>query len=336
MTQAQQPRSLWREARRWLPGVLISAVALFALFRMATWQDLAAAFQSIQLANLLTALGLTLVSLVVRAAAWKALLADGPNLIQTFFIICQGYLLNNLFPLRAGEIGRAVFMGRAIGVSPFHVLSTIVIERAFDLAMAAILLLSTLPLAIGADWAKPVASITLTLVIAGLVALFLMARFSDKVHRLVERLGQRWPVVQRYLLPRIDSMLDGLGALKSLSQFLKVTFWIILSWAIWVLVYYVMLLPIAPQAPLWWAAFADSILALGAAIPSAPASLGVYEASMVAALSILGVAYSPALGYAVLMHFIQFAMTAVLGFWGLARERRSLASLFKEARMQEK
>ena len=335
MTQAQ-PGSIWREARRWLPGVFISAVALYALFRMATWQDLATAFQTIQLPNLLAAVALSILSLVVRSAAWKALLADAPNLMQTFFIICQGYLLNNLFPLRAGEIGRAVFMGRAIRVSPFHVLSTIVIERVFDLAMAAILLLSTLPLAIGAEWAKPVATITLLLVLAALAAMFLMARYSEKVHGWVDRLFKRWPAVQGWLLPRLDSMLDGLGALKSLSQFLKVTFWIVLTWLLWVLVYYVMLLPIAPQAPLWWPAFADGILALGAAIPSAPASLGVYEAAMVAALSILGVAYSPALGYAVLMHFIQFATTAVLGFWGLARERRSLASLFKEARMQEK
>lgn len=335
MKQAQNG-SLWRDVRRWLPGVLISGVALFALFRMATWQDLTVAFKSIQLTNLLAALALTLVSLVVRSAAWQALLGGTPNLVQTFFIICQGYLLNNLFPLRAGEIGRAVFMGRAIGVSPFHILSTIVIERAFDLAMAAILLLSTLPLAIGAEWAKPVATVTLVLVVAGLAAMFLMARYAEKVHAWLFRIGQRWPAAQRIVLPRIDSMLDGLGALKSLNQFLKVTFWIVVSWGIWVLVYYVMLLPIAPQAPLWWAAFADAILALGAAIPSAPASLGVYEASMVAALSILGVAYSPALGYAVLMHFIQFATTAVLGFWGLARERRSLSSLFREARMQEK
>lgn len=331
-----KPRSIWQEARRWLPGVLISIVALFVLFRLANWQDLGLAFQSIRLWNLLIALVLTLASLVVRSAAWKALLADRPKLLDAFSIICQGYLLNNLFPLRLGEIGRAVFMGKKIEVSPFHVLSTIIIERAFDLGIAAILLLSTLPLAIGADWAQAVATVTLTLVGIGFAALFLMARFSEQVHNLMTRLGQRWQWFQRLVLPRIDSLLDGLVALKSIGQFLKVLFWIMLTWVIWVLIYYVMLLPVAPQAPLWWAAFADSILALGVAIPSAPAALGVYEASMVAALSILGISYSVALGYAILMHFIQFASTAVLGFWGLARERRSLSSIFNEVRMQEK
>lgn len=329
-------RSLWQEARRWLPGVLISVVALFVLFRMANWQDLSLAFQSIQPFNLLIAVVLTLVSLVVRSLAWKALLGDKPGLVDAFFIICQGYLLNNLFPLRLGEIGRAVFMGKKISVSPFNVLSTIIIERAFDLGIAAILLLSTLPLAIGAEWAQSVAVITLVLVGMGFTALFLMARYSERVLSLFDKLGQRWSWVKRLILPRIDSLLDGLSALKSAGQFLKVLFWIVVTWVIWVLIYYVMLLPVAPQAPMWWAAFADAILALGVAIPSAPAALGVYEASLVAALSILGISYSIGLGYAILMHFIQFVSTAVLGFWGLARERRSLASLFNEVRLQEK
>lgn len=335
MIQAK-PKSIWKEASRWLPGVVISGVALFALFRMATWQDLALAFQSVQPLNLAVALVLNLVSLLIRSVAWRALLGDVPGIVPTFFIINEGYLLNNLFPLRAGELGRAVFMGRVIGVSPFHVLSTIIIERAFDLAMAAILLLSTLPLAIGADWAKPVATIILVLVVAGLFTMFLVARNSEKVRGWVEKWASRWPVVQRFILPKLDSTLDGLIALKSFSQFLKVTFWIVFSWVVWVLIYYVMILMIAPSAPVWWAMFTDAILALGVAIPSAPAALGVYEASMVAALSVLGVVYSTALGFAILMHFIQFVTTAVLGFWGLARERRSLLSLFNEVRMHSK
>jgi hypothetical protein len=68
-------------------------------------------------------------------------------------------------------------------VSPLHVLSTIVIERAFDLAMAAILLLTTLPLALGMAWARPVAIITLVVVISGLIALYLVARNNERCWR---------------------------------------------------------------------------------------------------------------------------------------------------------
>jgi glycosyltransferase 2 family protein len=326
--------SLWRDAKRWLPGVVISLVALFVVFRFVNWQELSAAWgTAAQPLNILAAVLLSILSVCVRAFLWKTLLKGRTSFINSFFIINIGYLLNNLFPLRAGEIGRAVFMGRSSGLGPFHVLSTIVLERAFDLMAAAILLLSTLPLAFGQDWMRPVATVTLLIVFSALVVLYLMARYSRWVHDLILRLGSRWPLVQRYLVPQVDALLDGLSALTSLRSFATALVWVALSWTLWQIIYYVMLVAIAPGAPFWWAIFMDAVLALGMAIPSAPAGLGVYEASVVAALSVLGISASTALAFAIVMHFLQFAITAVFGFWGLAREGKSLSSLWSEVNL---
>jgi len=309
---------------------MISVVALFALFRLASWEGLSAAFSQVRLLNLAGAVLLTVLSLMTRARSWQILLNHRTTLRQAFFIINEGYLLNNLFPLRAGELGRAVFMGQASRLGPFHVLSTIIIERAFDLAMAAILLLTTLPLALGMDWARPVAIVTLIAVAIGLGVLYWMARSQEKVKVIVEKLGRRWPVIERLAAPRIGSLLDGLSALTSPAAFLSSLFWIAASWAMWVLIYYIMLIPIVPEAKLWWAAFADGVLALGIAVPSAPGALGVFEAALVGALTLLGVPTSSALAYAILMHFVQFVSTGLLGLWGLFSERRSLKGLFSE------
>jgi uncharacterized membrane protein YbhN (UPF0104 family) len=96
-----------------------------------------------------------------------------------------------------------------------------------------------------------------------------------------------------------------------------------------------MIISIAPGAPVWWAMFADSLLALGVAIPSAPAGLGVYEAAMVLALTILGIAQPTALAIAIILHFTQFGITAVFGFWGILRERQSLSTLFSDIQIQQ-
>jgi uncharacterized protein (TIRG00374 family) len=314
---------------------VVSLMALFILFEFSNWNwaELVQSWTAFQWPALLGVVGLTMVSLFVRALLWRTLLEERTSIFQAFFIINIGYLLNNLFPLRAGEVGRAVFMGRAAKLSPFHVLSTIVIERAFDLVMAAILVLTTLPLALGQDQLRPAATITLVLVISMLGVLFLMARYRSQVHRIAAHFGERWSLVQKWVVPQVDALLEGLQALTNPRRFLTVLVLVVLAWILWVLVYYMGLLAIAPAAPLWWAMFADGVLALGVAIPSAPASLGVYEASMVAALTILGVAYSPALAFAFLMHFIQVAITALLGFWGLAREGKSLGNLWSEIRM---
>ena len=331
---AQKP-SLWRDARRWLPGVLISLVALFVLFTLSNWNwaDMIKSWSLFQWPTLAALLVLTTLSLVFRGLLWRTLLEERATFAQSFFIINIGYLLNNLFPLRAGEIGRAVFMGNAAKISPFHVLSTIVIERAFDLLMAAILVLSTLPLALGQDWMRPVATVTLVVVVSMIGVLFLMARYRDWVHQKTVQIGKRWSLIQRLVVPQVDALLEGLAALTNPRRFLVVLALVICNWILWITIYYIGILAIAPGAPFWWAMFADSILALGVAIPSAPAALGVYEASMVAALTLVGVAYAPALAYAFLMHFLQFTVTAVLGFWGLAREGKSLGNLWSEIRL---
>ena len=327
--------SLWKDARKWLPGVLISIVAVAVLFRLARWQDLKLAFASIQPIYFAGAALLTFISLGTRAQAWRTLLENRTTFRKAFLIVNEGYMLNNLFPLRAGEIGRAVFMGQVTGLGPFHVLSTIVIERIFDLAMAAALLLATLPLALEMAWAKPVAIVTLALVIIGLTVMYLAARNHEKVHGWIVRFSPRWGFFQKLIIPQLDSLLNGLAVLRRPSQFVLSFLWIAASWALWVLMYYLMLLPIAPGAPLWWAMFTDGVLAMGIAIPSAPGALGVYEASVVAALGILGISASAALAYAITMHFIQFVLTGIFGFIGLLQDGRSLGNLFSELRIQQ-
>ena len=117
----------------------------------------------------------------------------------------QGYLLNNLLPLRLGELGRAFLLGRKINVSMFHVLSTIVIERVIDLAMAAALTILVLPRVVAMDWVKPVAYSTMTVVVIGLLSLALMARFRTSLHGWVECIAGRVALVKKYLLPILDS-----------------------------------------------------------------------------------------------------------------------------------
>mgnify|MGYP001185025283 FL=1 len=328
-------RGVWMRVRGWLPGVIISLVALVIVFRLARWEELRTAFQNVQPLPVAAAVVLTVISLWTRANGWRVLLDHRPTVSQSFFIINEGYLLNNLFPLRMGEVGRAVFMGQASGLGPLHVLSTIVIERAFDLAIAAGMLLSTLPLALGAEWARPFAVVTLGLVVLGLAGLYGMARFNERVQTFILKLGQRWAFVERWIVPRVASLLEGLRVLTRPSQFLAALFWIVISWVLWVAVHYVMLFTLVPQVPLWWPMFIDSVLALGVAVPSAPAALGVFEAAVVGALAVLGVDNSSALAYAILMHFINFAVTGIFGFIGLVKEGRSLGSLSAQLRAQE-
>jgi len=169
----------------------------------------------------------------------------------------------------------------------------------------------------------------LSAVVAGFIVLFVISRYHEKISGWVEGILNRWAWGYRVIFPRVQSFLDGFQVITHPMQFLKVVFWSALTWTSWVMLYYIVLRAIAPNAPFWWGAFINGLLALGAAVPSAPAGLGVYEASMVGALSILKVDQTIAMAYAISMHLIQILMTGFFGAIGFMRNNISISFLLQ-------
>ncbi len=316
-------------AMRWLPGVIISGIAIYAIFSLVSPAELVKSLQSINLIYVLPAAALFVLWLILRAVALKVILSGKAQTLQTFRAINAGYLLNNILPLRAGEFGKAIILGQTSGLGVTKVLSGIVIERAFDLFYAAAMLLSVLPLVLEMNWTKPVAIIVLALVIAGLFALYIMARNREPITRWIEKIGKKRAWVCKYIQPQIASFLGGFSILTDLKQFLVCLLAIGSSWFVAIFLYYILMLAIITPPPLWWGVFVNSVLAMGIALPSAPAALGVFEASVVAAMKVLGVDYSHALAYAIVMHFLQIAITSIFGVYGLVKEKLSLQGIFK-------
>ncbi|MEM5773791.1 MAG: lysylphosphatidylglycerol synthase transmembrane domain-containing protein, partial [Anaerolineaceae bacterium] len=325
----RQRRNPLGGAGRWLPGVLISGIAIYAIFSLVSPQELAQALQSINLVYIFPEAALVILWLILRALALKVILSGKAQTLQTFRAINAGYLLNNILPLRAGEFGKAIILGQSSGMGVTKVLSGIVIERAFDLFFAAAMLLAVLPLVLEMSWTKPVAIIVLALVIAGLFALYIMAKNREAITGWIEKVGRKHAWVCRYIEPQIASFLGGFAILTDLRQFVLCLVAIGASWMVAVFMYYLMMLAIITSPPLWWGVFVNSVLAMGIALPSAPAALGVFEASVVAALKVLGVDYSHALAYAIVMHFLQIGITGIFGVYGLVKEKQSLQGLFK-------
>jgi uncharacterized protein (TIRG00374 family) len=324
MTQDSHPKR--RTFLRWLPGILISVIALIAVFKFIDFEDLKIAFTTIEPKFFILIFLIDILGLGIRGKAWQTILGDKVTVKQAFFGVSEGYFLNNILPFRAGEIGRSFFLGRNSGLGTFYVLSTIVIERAFDILFAAVLVVITLPYLVGMDWIRPIATIALILVLAGGILLFLVAKNKEKVLSWLNHVEKPSKFI-KFLIPKTQSIIEGFSSVAKPSRFFLSLFWIGVCWVVWSSVYYFAVNAILPGAPLWWGAFVSSVLALGVAIPSAPSAIGVYEASFVGALAIIGGPSSIALAYAIILHFIQFLVSGIFGIWGLAREGMSISQL---------
>jgi glycosyltransferase 2 family protein len=229
-------------------------------------------------------------------------------------------------------VGRALILGRKSGLGFWQVLSSILIERALDLALAAGLLLSVIPFVVGADWAIQGALISAGLVAFGLGLLYLMARSREATEARFRWAGERWPIFQRLTGPRLSAFMDGLSILTEGSYFFKGLLLLLVDWFIAGVQYYVVLLAFFPQAEFLWAAFALGVAAVGIAAPSSPGAVGVLEAALVGALSLFRLDPSTALAFALTIHVLQYLLTGILGAYGLLRDGETLSGLYHGAR----
>ncbi len=267
----------------WLPGIILSLAAVYLLSKYVNLDELGKAIQQIRIEVIGIIAILVVLSMLARGLAWQALIGEKATLSDSFFGVCVGYLLNNLIP-RSGEIGKAVLLGSSTGLGTLHVLSTVVVERALDLTIAACMFLSTLPMALPMDWMKPIAVILLICVIAAFLVLFTLVKNQKGVVRWFKNKGEKSALIRKFILPGLESVLNGFSILVNPIQFLKSFLYIATSWVIWTTLFYIALISFVPQAPLWWGIFCQAVLAMGIALPSAPAGLGVYEGTMVVAL----------------------------------------------------
>lgn len=319
---------------KWIPGIFVSLIIIIILLKFVNLEDLKAALTSFSFEAIVLIILLVIMSLVARSLAWQAMIGRKARFQDSFFAVSVSYMLNNVIP-RSGEIGKAILMGTSSGLGTLYVLSTVVVERALDLAIAAGMFLSTLPLALKMESLKPIAIFMLVIVGIGLIILFIMANNKERVNTLVSTIGEKNRLVAKYLVPGLDSLLNGFSILTKPIQFLLSLFWILVCWMVWALSYFLAIRTFMPSAPFWWAIFAQAVLAMGIALPSAPAGLGVFEGALVASLAVLGMDQSKSFGMALVLHSIQIISTFILGGYGLIRQGLTVDKLLGQIRIKQ-
>ena len=322
----------WKSARRWLPGVVISLIAILAIIHYVDLHRFVQAIRSANYGLLLAFLATSVLWLMVRGIVWRTLLRGRASYRDVFWTLCEGYLLNDFLPFRLGEVGRAFLLGRKAKLGFMDVLSTIVIERVLDLAFSAAILLSAVPFVVGAAGAGRIAILIGVLVILGLVVLYLLARNREWALGVFQRLTARWPRLQTLGGSLLDSLFSGLAILTDGWLFLRFLLWMTLNWAIAILEFFLLLLAFFPHARLLWSLFGLGAVAFGNAIPSLPGAVGTYEAALGGALTLLTADQSTALAAALTAHLIGYSIAGVLGTVALAREGETLMGVYHQLR----
>jgi uncharacterized protein (TIRG00374 family) len=329
-----------KDAKRWLPGALVSILLIAGILYFVDFRQLAEAFRSANYLILAFALSLSFVWMAVRGIVWRTLLRDRASYRNVLLTVGEGYLMNNFLPFRLGEIGRAFLLSRKSDPSTgsgqrlqfMEVIPTIVIERAVDLAYSAAILLVSLPFVVGAEGASQIGVIVGVVVLLGLVVLYVLARNRQWALGLFHKLSQRWPALQRIGGGFIEAFLEGLAVLTDGWLFARFLFWMTVNWIIAILSYYLIVLAFFPQAQVVWAFFGLGLAAFGNAVPSLPGAIGTFEGAFGGALTILTGDQSTAFAAALAGRLYMYISAITLGLIGLASEGQTLSGIYQQLR----
>jgi len=314
----------------WLPGILISILASFFISKVVDINILVNSISEIGFINILIIVVMTLISIAARAVAWMKLLPK-VKFIDSFLLINESYLFNNLVP-RSGELVKTILFSKPASEHAFTIFSSVIVERSLDLVIAASMFLVTFPFVSQLNNIRPIAFTLLVLFLLFLLSVLLIALNAAKVKTWLRNIGKRNTNFMEKILPKIEMIIDGFLIMTNWKQFISVLFWIIISWFLWTVILFFGINTIQGDVKFWWAIFTEGVLALGIALPSAPAGIGVFEGTMIAALSVFGISVEKSLGVAVVIHLVQIILTTAIGLIAVMKQGESISDILRKIR----
>jgi glycosyltransferase 2 family protein len=314
----------------WL-GVLISFLFIWLALRGLHLGDFWDAVRKANYIWLLPGIGVYFIGVWVRAWRWHYLLGPIKKIpTKTMFPITTiGYMGNNIYPARAGEVLRAVILKRREGVSVSASLATIIVERIFDgVVMLSFIFLNLPELAKLTGSSGFVGNIQQVAVIGtgvfiGALAVFLLAAmFPSRTAKIGFWFIER--ILPKRLHERVTSLMDkflnGLASLRSPFNALMVFFTSVIIWLLETGKYWFVMHAFDFSVSFFALMLMNGIVNLATTIPSAPGYIGTFDAPGIAVLTAYGVNQATAAGYTLVLHVALWLPITLLGGYYLARE----------------
>jgi uncharacterized protein (TIRG00374 family) len=314
----------------WL-GLAISILFLYLALRGLHLERVLSSLQSADYLWLIPGVAVYFLGVLARAWRWHYLLRP-LKVIPTktmFAIVAIGYMGNNIYPARAGELLRAVVLKRREGVPVSASLATVIVERIFDgVVMLAFVFLNLPELARLTGNSGFVGNIQQAAIwgagafIGALVVFLLAAMFPHVTERLIgglinRLLPQRW---RERVSSVVNKFLSGLESLRSPQEALMIFATSVVIWLLETGKYWFVMHAFPFQVSFFALMLMNGIVNLATTLPSAPGYVGTFDAPGIALLSAYGVAGEVAAGFTLVLHVALWVPITLLGAYYFTRE----------------
>jgi uncharacterized protein (TIRG00374 family) len=316
--------------RPWVRVVIVAlataGITALLWWRGPAWSAVVDAFTAVEWHWVAAAVGLNLLSVLMRAIAWKTVISQAmpephPRFPLVFSAFSVGLFANAVLPGRIGELARVAVLNRKLpereGAWP-TLIGTVFAHRVFDLVAAIGLILYVAATARIPDWA--VTSL-IAVVVAG-VALFSVAVLTARHHR-VSDLGGLGAMRKVVRLAR-----HGLGVMREPPAAALALLFQILGWTCQLFAVYTAMRAFGIHEALPAAGLVLVLMNVATIFPLWPGNVGLVQAAISLPLwRYYGVAKGTGVAFGFGLQAIEASVGVGVGLVFLAREGLSFAML---------
>jgi uncharacterized protein (TIRG00374 family) len=325
-----------RSWKLWV-GIVVSifflAVALNGL-------DLKSFWATVRQANywwLVPGVGVYFVAVWVRTWRWRSMLRhiSAVPLSRLFPIVVIGYMGNNVYPARAGELLRSYVLRRKEGVPISASLATVVLERLFDGLVMLLFVFVTLPFApLPPAYTTLVTIFSLVFGVALLVFLLLAARPAQMSRLYAWAVDHMLPAGLR---PRVHGLFDrfvvGLQSLRSPRDLGLIFASSCLIWLTETAKYWFVMQAFPFSVPFTVLMLMTAVVNLFTTLPSSPGYVGTFDVPGIAVLVAHGVGQAVATGYTLVLHVALWLPITLLGALFMLAEHLGWSDMERAAQL---
>ena len=299
-------------------GILVSVICLYFAFRGINIKESIEIVKNINVVYFLISLVLSVVIIALRGLRWECFIPlKKPIKKRTIFMTTYiGYMGNNIWPAKLGEVARAYILGVKENVSKSALIASVVTERLFDVITGGVIL--TLSVIFIPNLPKTVTYAAIALFVfsmAGFLVLIFLVWKREFAHKFFHKIFGILPKnIGEKLIEFSCNFIDGIGFKNDPKHIFLIFFYTFLYLIGQVLTISFLLTAFNIKASVMIALFMFAVGGFGFAVPSAPSGIGPFEWAVIFGLSLIGVERNIAAPYALVYHIMGIVPIVIIGF----------------------
>ena len=307
-------------------GFLISIILLYLALRGIHFQDIYAILKDADYRLVFLPTAFIFLAALLSSFKWSRIAGNSVKVKNTFVALIIGLFINNVLPARIGEVARGYVLSRKEGLSFSFALSTVLVDRLFDLIGLLIITFVFFPKqSMPHQVSKAIYMLIIVLTLC--ITVFVLLSYKKTARIIADRLHAVQRPIFIKLAKRLIEIQENLSRIKSPVTTLYYICIAFIQWLCMSSALYFVTLTIGVSISFFHIPFICALLNMGLAVPSSPGYIGVYQFILMYLLAIFGIPKSQGFTASILFHASWYIPYNILGFVLLLKEHLRIKDL---------